>query len=256
LHLIPLGETTDVDRFGHYCLERGIDCLKITPSHFQALLGEGGLGEQIPWRRLVFGGETLSRELAAGVRSLGPECRVYNNYGPTEWTVGGVSEEVAQDGGLAGKGRVALGRPMGNMKVYVLDCQGKEVPVGVVGEIYIGGAGVTRGYLNRAELTAERFVSDPFAGDGGGRMYKTGGLGRWLADGTIEFLGRTDFQVKIRGYRIELGEIEARLMEHEGVREAVVIAQQGADGDQRLAAYVVPEKASAHPLLQILRMEQ
>src|SRR5262249_59800837 len=154
------------------------------------------------------------------------EWRSDKRYGPTECTVGALSEEAPQGGEMAGKGTVALGRPMGNMRVYVLDRQGKETPVGVVGEIYIGGAGVTRGYLNSAELTGERFVSDPFAGDGNERMYKTGDMGRWLEDGTIEFLGRNDFQVKIRGYRIELGEIEAKLAEYEGIGEVVAIVRE------------------------------
>ena len=244
LHVLSSEESMDGDRFGRYCLERGIDCLKITPTHFQALLGEWGQEERIPRERLVFGGEALSRELVERVRSLRPECRIYNHYGPTECTVGALSEEAPQGGEMAGKGTVALGRPMGNMRVYVLDRQGKETPVGVVGEICIGGAGVTRGYLNRAELTGERFVSDPFAGDGNDRMYKTGDLGRWLADGTIEFLGRNDFQVKVRGYRIELGEIEACLAEHEWVREAVVIAREDTVGDRRLVAYYTGAEAN------------
>src|SRR5262249_10247287 len=135
--------------------------------------------------------------------------------------------------------RIPIGRPIANARVYLLDRYGAPVPMGIAGEIHIGGAGVARGYLNRPELTAERFLADPLAGDATALMYRTGDLGRFLPDGTIEFLGRNDFQVKIRGFRIELGEIEAQLSQHPDVREAVVLAPVDEAGNKRLVAYYV-----------------
>ncbi|MBL0846026.1 phosphopantetheine-binding protein, partial [Pseudomonas mediterranea] len=141
-----------------------------------------------------------------------------------------------------GEGGIPIGHPIGNTRVYVLDANQQPVPVGVAGELYIGGDGVAKGYLNRPELTAEKFVADPFSADPAALLYRTGDLARWRADGAVDYLGRNDDQVKIRGFRIELGEIEARLGQCAGVKDAVVLARQDDNGPKRLVGYVIPEE--------------
>ncbi|HEY2235877.1 MAG TPA: amino acid adenylation domain-containing protein, partial [Candidatus Angelobacter sp.] len=186
-------------------------------------------------RYLMSGGDVLDPAVVARVLSSHAPQHLLNGYGPTESTTFTTTYEIAavrEDGSS-----IPIGRPISNTQVYILDAQGEPAPVGVVGELYIGGAGVALGYLNRPELTAEKFVTDPFSGEPGARMYRSGDLGRWLADGNIEFLGRNDFQVKIRGFRVELGEIEARLAKHPAVREAFVVAREERPGDKRLVAY-------------------
>ena len=171
---------------------------------------------------------------------------LYNAYGPTETTVCATVHRCQP-----GESSVPIGRPIANMRIYILDGQGQPVPVGVTGEIYIAGAGLARGYLNREELTAERFVADPYSGRRG-RMYKTGDLGRWRGDGEIEYQGRNDDQVKVRGFRIELGEVESRLASAPGVTELVVLAREDEPGDRRLVAYCTGPSALQTEALRAL----
>ncbi|MDX7998150.1 amino acid adenylation domain-containing protein, partial [Xenorhabdus sp. Reich] len=168
-------------------------------------------------------------------------CRWINSYGPTETTVIATTLKLDAKESLHFENTIPIGYPLPNTRIYILDTHGQPVPIGVSGEIHIGGEGVARGYLNRDDLTAEKFVTDPFSGQTDARMYKTGDLGRWLPNGMIEYLGRNDFQVKIRGFRIELGEIETQLAACEGVRDAVVIAREEGTNDKRLIAYVIPK---------------
>jgi acyl carrier protein len=201
-------------------------------------------------RHVVCSGEELPASLQRKFFERLPHAQLSNLYGPTEAAVDVTYWECrADDPGE----RVPIGRPISNIRMYVLDRHLQPVPLGVVGEIYIGGDGVGRGYLNRPELTAERFIADPFSADRQARLYKTGDVGRWRADGAIEYLGRNDHQVKIRGFRIELGEIEAQLLRHEQVKEAVVMAREDVAGEKRLVAYVVAREQGERLGVEALR---
>jgi amino acid adenylation domain-containing protein len=180
---------------------------------------------------IIAGGDVLPTAVTA---SWAGSHRLFNGYGPTEATVC-----VTVHRCIAGELNVPIGRPIANARIYLLDRHGEPVPVGVIGEIYIGGVGVARGYLHRADLSAERFLPDPFVSDPSAKMYRSGDLGRWLPNGEIEFLGRIDLQVKIRGFRIELGEIEAALRKQAIVHDAVVIAREDVPGDKCLVAYFI-----------------
>ncbi|HEX8108609.1 MAG TPA: non-ribosomal peptide synthetase, partial [Kofleriaceae bacterium] len=249
--LLPEGDG-QLERLSSILWESGEALLfKLTPAHLEALSRLGGTRASGQGHVRVVGGEQLTESVVHGLRQRLPSARIVNEYGPTEATVGcsvyevGASHRYTE--GLSGA--IPIGRPIANTQLYVLDGQRAPLPVGVVGELYIGGVGVARGYLNKPELTAERFVADPFSGDPEARLYRTGDLARWLPDGTLEYVGRIDTQVKIRGYRIELGEIEARIAEHAAVRDAVVVVREAAAGGKHLVAYLRPSPQHA-PVLQ------
>jgi amino acid adenylation domain-containing protein len=209
-------------------------------------------------RLVIVGGEKASsKAYAAWVGAVGSRVRWINTYGPTEASIAASMYEPKPDAGAVPE-NIPIGRPVANTRIYLLDSQLNPVPVGVAGEVHIGGIGVAQGYLNRPELTAEKFIADPFSEESGARLYKTGDLARYLPSGEIEFVGRADDQVKIRGFRVELGEIEFTLARHPGVREVAVVASEDAVGDKRLLAYFVPAPAiqiTALDLRQYLQQE-
>nr|UXB95131.1 non ribosomal peptide synthetase [Pseudomonas syringae] len=219
--------------FQRLLLEQAVTVLWMTAGLFHQYAS--GLGEAFSrLRYLIVGGDVLDPAVIGRVLANSPPQHLLNGYGPTEATTFSATYEITS----VGNGSIPVGKPVGNSRLYVLDSQGQPVPLGVPGELYIGGQGVARGYLNRDELTLEKFVADPFDSDPQARLYRTGDLVRWRADGDLEYLGRNDDQVKVRGFRVELGEIEARLAEHADVREAVLLCRQDAPGDKRLVAYV------------------
>jgi len=205
--------------------------LQATPASWSVLLDAGWNGAE--GATLISTGEAIPRSLAG--RLLDFTNTLYDLYGPTETTIWSTFRQITEEQACG-----SIGRPIANTQVYVLDTCRQPVPIGVPGELYIGGAGLARGYLNRPELTAEKFVANPFSDDAGSRLYRTGDECRWRADGNLEFLGRLDDQVKLRGFRIELGEIEAALNEQSAVARCVVTLREDRPGDKRLVAYCVP----------------
>jgi amino acid adenylation domain-containing protein/non-ribosomal peptide synthase protein (TIGR01720 family) len=225
------------------CNGANFSLIKLTPAHLTLLSQQLAADEVVDrTRALIIGGESLLGDSLAFWQANAPETMLVNEYGPTETVVGCCVYVIPQ--GQQRSGPVPIGRPIANTQLYILDRQLQLVPIGVAGELYIGGAGLARGYLNRPELTAQKFVPHPFSTEPGARLYKSGDRARYLADGTIEYLGRVDEQVKVRGYRIELGEIEAVLGQHRGVRETAIVAQEDEFAQKRLVAYVVPERES------------
>ena len=228
-------------RFGEALTRHGVTVLWLTVGLFNQYAE--ALGSAIArLRYLIVGGDKLDPRVIARTLRDNPPRHLLNGYGPTETTTFAATYEVpfVREDAIS----IPIGRPIANTQMYILDAAGEPAPIGVAGELYIGGAGVAHGYLNRSALTAAAFVPDPFSATPNARMYRTGDVGRWRADGTIEFLGRTDFQVKIRGFRVEPGEIEARLGAHSGVRDAVVVARTDVGGDMRLAAYFTAASAA------------
>jgi acyl-CoA synthetase (AMP-forming)/AMP-acid ligase II/acyl carrier protein len=228
--------------------------MQATPVTWRMLVETGWKGNKS--LKVLCGGEAFPQELAA---QLLPLCSsLWNLYGPTETTIWSAIFPVDKCQGLT-----PIGRPIANTQIYLLDSYLKPVPIGVAGELYIGGDGLARGYLNRPDLTAEKFIPNPFSDEPGARLYRSGDLGRYLPEGNIEFLGRVDHQVKVRGFRIELGEIESVLGRHSGVREAVVVAREDDEeklkpADKRLVAYVVfrqEHPLTAHELRSFLKQK-
>ncbi|MBF2070721.1 non-ribosomal peptide synthetase, partial [Fischerella thermalis] len=210
--------------------------MQATPATWRLLLGAGWQGSK--QLKILCGGETLNRSVADQL--LERSKQVWNLYGPTETTIWS-AVQIVENKTEQTDSIVSIGRPIANTQFYVLDQHQHLVPIGVPGELYIGGAGVARGYLNRPELTAEKFIPNPFHKEAGGRLYKTGDLVRLRSDSSIEFLGRIDNQVKLRGFRIELGEIEALLNQYPGVETSIALIREDEPGSQRLVAYVLPQ---------------
>ncbi|MFE6871592.1 amino acid adenylation domain-containing protein [Kitasatospora sp. NPDC057692] len=240
LFLLP--QDTDMSELGKRLAEAApFSFLKLTPGHLDVLAHQlSPVQADTLAPVIVVAGEPFTRGTLARWRELAPDTALINEYGPTEATVGTSVHPVPPEGAGPVPDVLPIGRPLPNMTMYVLDPALRPVPVGVAGELYVGGTGVARGYAGRPELTAERFVPDPYAAEPGARLYRTGDLVRRLPDGDVAFLGRLDEQVKIRGYRVELGEIQAVVTAHPAVREAVVVVRRPEGSEPALACYAVP----------------
>ncbi|AFZ36197.1 amino acid adenylation domain protein [Stanieria cyanosphaera PCC 7437] len=281
LHIISPEIATNPEAFADYCTRYSLDCLKIVPSHLNALLSAAEPQKILPKKCLILGGETLNWQLVHKIRQYQPHCQIFNHYGPTETTVGVCTFAVTNETTVLPSETVPLGKAIANTQIYLLDRNLQPVPIGVPGEIYIGGLQVSRGYLNQPQLTAEKFIPNPFTVTSRDVpwnvctpvisisssaplhpciltpiLYKTGDKARYLPDGNLEFLGRIDHQVKIRGYRIELGEIEATLQQHPSLKDAIATVTTDKSETKRLVAYVVPQPqqqlsdADIHAFLQ------
>ncbi len=234
LSIVPEPVRSDGEAFLAWLQEHAIDVLDCTPTQLKLLLSlSAQQGGGLAPRRVLVGGEPIAESLWQTLAHT-PDTQFYNVYGPTECTVDATACHVQLDAV-----QPLIGRPLANIQAYILSSEGEPVPVGVPGELYVGGAGLARAYLKRPDRTAERFIPNPFGAIPGARLYRTGDRARYRANGSIEYLGRLDHQVKVRGFRIEPGEIETALCAHPQVREAVVTAREGRSGDKRLIAYLV-----------------
>ncbi|MEQ9672404.1 amino acid adenylation domain-containing protein [Coleofasciculus sp. G2-EDA-02] len=246
LHIISQERATSPEALIDYCESHPIDYLKIVPSHLNALLTASHPEKILPRKYLILGGEVLSWQLVEKIQQYEPTCQILNHYGPTETTVGVLTYPVHER--IRDKSEtVPIGCAIANTQIYILDYYLQPVPIGVPGELYIGGDSVARGYVNQPQLTTEKFITIEYLGGEDvppKRVYKTGDLARYLPDGNIEFLGRIDHQVKIHGFRIELGEIESVLNQHPAIQEAIVLAQEDELSHKRLVAYIVPSQES------------
>ncbi|MGQ0750491.1 MAG: non-ribosomal peptide synthetase [Betaproteobacteria bacterium] len=223
-------------------VHRRISILKVVPSQLSLLLEEPSFAHCAPpLKRIFSGGEPLTPELCEAVSARLPGVTLHNLYGPTETSIDATVWDCPAG---AIPPVVPIGKPVGNAQIYIVNARNRLAPIGVPGELLVGGVGVACGYLNQPELTAEKFIPDPFCGAPGSRVYRTGDLARYMTDGNVEYLGRMDSQVKLRGYRIELEEIESMLLQHPAIRQAAVVARTESSGDKRLVAYYVAEKQS------------
>ena len=231
--LISRADSLDGRKLAATIEDAGITMMQATPSTWRLLLeAEWGGNKQL---KILSGGEAISRDLAT--KLLARSAAVWNMYGPTETTIWSTVYQITGT-----EQQISIGKPIANTEIYILDDRLQPVPIGIPGELYIGGAGLARGYWQRPDLTSEKFIPHPFSRDPAAQIYQTGDLARYLPDGKIECLGRADFQVKLRGFRIELGEIESLLCQHPTIAQAIVIIREDLPGDRRLVAYLV-----AHP---------
>jgi amino acid adenylation domain-containing protein len=238
LHLISQAQASDSAAMAEYFEQHPIDCLKIVPTHLEALQASSRPERLLPRRRLVVGGEASQRAWSEELRLLAGECRVFNHYGPTETTVGVLTYPL-QERVDPRCTTLPIGRPIPNTAAYVLDPCGRPVSVWEPGELFIGGDSVSRGYYGRPDLTAERFVPDPFSAAPGMRLYRTGDVVRLFPEGTLEFRGRRDHQIKFHGFRVELNEIRSALNAHPQIRDSVILPSRDQGGSDLLVAYYV-----------------